>query len=161
MEVEKLPKNLRSRPTVDNRSVSQTILGQNPTGDGRVDLPSAATLTSCSMFRTSQGNWEKRATRTVLEFRKEEHPRAFNLGINLVIELEIVNTFLGCREKSMDANEVIKTRLAAILEQGFEKMVSAPQPLHYQQAVFQDNWQGYNLHANQYSSSWMDRSDVS
>ncbi|KAI5663831.1 hypothetical protein M9H77_23154 [Catharanthus roseus] len=55
----------------------------------------------------------------------------------------------GSIEKSMVTNKAIEAPLVAILEQGVEKMVVTPQPLHYQQAIFQDNWQGYNTYPNQ------------
>ncbi|KAI5652439.1 hypothetical protein M9H77_29626 [Catharanthus roseus] len=61
----------------------------------------------------------------------------------------------GSGEKGMDTNEAMEARLAKILEQGVEKMAVAPQFIHYKQAMFQDDWQGYNTYPNQYSSSWM------
>ncbi|KAI5664088.1 hypothetical protein M9H77_23411 [Catharanthus roseus] len=151
MAINGLPNNQyneQQTKTAQNRAkMTQERCRQQPTAHGT--LPP----TTRGRFRTTQGTM---GTETY-QLRKEEHPRASNLGINWGIELEIVNTLLGSREKSTDTNKA----LAAMLEQGMEKMASAPQPLHYQHAMFQDNWQGYNTYPNQYSSSWMNQPNVS
>ncbi|KAI5676127.1 hypothetical protein M9H77_07077 [Catharanthus roseus] len=59
-----------------------------------------------------------------------------------------------------NSDDTMETRWASMLEQRMENMVVTSEYTHYQLALFQENWQGYDTYSSQYSSEWWTQSNV-
>ncbi|KAI5681010.1 hypothetical protein M9H77_02237 [Catharanthus roseus] len=125
------------------------MAGQNLTGNGNLPLPSVnptedgrarPTVSDRSplarRYAYLQFNYcEINLIARLFEIEKGRMTKGNQLGMNWGrYDIALLD---------MDANDTTEARLATMLEKGIENMVGKPQNIFHQQAMFQENWQGY------------------